>query len=108
MGDQFLLLERLDPKAEMVYVSSFITWRPTTSLAEPAVDGNEIDHGLADPQMNQTKVWSAALNPAAKNLLVETDAALEVSDPEHDVIDFLDCERDHAAAMQTSVVMPNV
>ena len=90
-----LLVEGLHPQAEVVDVASFRLRPFPAHPAQPAVDGHEVHHGRARPQVHEAEVGPFAHKVAAQHAPVERHAGGKVPHAEHDVIDAFDSEWKH-------------
>lgn len=93
MRGQPLRVEWFDPQADVVDVVAAWTVAAAAASSRRAIGVDQVDHRGACAQVHQSQVCPHAHELAAEHPLVEVDAALQVADPEHDVVDALDPER---------------
>jgi hypothetical protein len=76
-------VEPVDPHGEVIHVASGVISR----LARRGGSRNQIDQGGAGAQLDQFRLLQSALDAAVQNSFVEIDRAVEVADPQHDVVE---------------------
>ena len=65
------------------------------TLAQFAVDGNQIDHRNAGPELKQPHVFADPGLGTAENILVEMDRFLNIGDTKHNMVKLGDLDRVH-------------
>jgi hypothetical protein len=81
-------VERFYPKAEVIQVACFLSWRCAAGSAEFAIHGHEINDRLASAQLNQANVVLASLYRTSKSAAVEAKHAVEVDNAQYKMVDF--------------------
>jgi hypothetical protein len=88
------LIERLYTQAQVVHVPSFCARCSTAFPAELAVYGNQIDHGLACSQLDESDVLPGTLDDAAQYVAVKLCHTGRILHPQHDVIEAKDVDHE--------------
>ncbi len=83
VGDQGRRVEPLDPYGKVIHVAS----RTVRRLARRAGRRNQIDQRGAGTQLDQLGLVQAALDTAVQDSFVEIDRAVEIADPQHDMVE---------------------
>ena len=84
------LIERLDAKAEVIEVSTFLRWWGTTRFAELTVHRHEIDQRTPRAKLNQPDGVLASFNRAPEHFAVEANHAIEVDHAQYKVVNLTD------------------
>lgn len=79
----------------MVYVLSFLAWASAAHAAELSVEVNEVNQRRTCAEVNKPQVRTATFDGTSERHRVEVHAALEVADPEDDMVDKADSEGRH-------------
>src|SRR5690606_28882361 len=95
VGEDRRLVEGLDAQADMVDVAALFAGAGATAPAQRAIQADQVDHRGAGTQVQHAQVRPLAFDPAAQHPGVEAPAALQVGNPEHDMIEALDDEGNH-------------
>ncbi|MNN74013.1 hypothetical protein D3C81_1901750 [compost metagenome] len=66
-----------------------------TGLPQHTVQRNQVDHRRARGQVDHAQVLTHPADRAAEHIHIKGDAARQVTDPQHKVVDALDGERSH-------------
>ncbi len=83
-------VERLDAQAKMVDVACFCLGSFSADPPEFPVNGDEVDHGAARPDMDQSKISSATLDFATEDQFVEGYADVQITNAKYKMVNSLD------------------
>src|SRR6185436_12720013 len=92
VGDDGLLVERLDAKAEVIHVAALAAGGGAAGLAERAVHRDEVDHARADAQVGHAEFGSIGDEARAEDVAVEARHRLDVAHAQDDVVDAADVD----------------
>jgi len=83
-------IERLDTKAEVIEVPSFLRrWR-TPGLAKLTIHWHKVDEGASGAKLNQPDGVLAPFDRASEYSAVEAKHAIEVDHAQYKVVNFTD------------------
>jgi hypothetical protein len=88
MTSNACFVEGLHAKAEVIQVARLRSWRCTSSLAELAIDGHQIDEGSTGAQLNQADGILPTLHGAPQRPAIEAKHLLEVDYAQDEVVNF--------------------
>src|SRR3954451_5634526 len=83
MGGQGRWVEPFDPHGKMIHVASCAVFR----LTRRGGSRNQVDQRGAGAQLDQLGLLEPAFDAAVQNSFVEIDRAVEIADPQHDMVE---------------------